>query len=167
MRHLPARPTLARPNRLFAALLVAMGLAWLPLTTVEACSCAFLGYPEAIVDSDVAFIGTMRARGGTERVGDGLETTQVAFDVVRAKDAMTTPVVVDTWLGNGASCGLEMAVGEEWLVIAHLQDGRAQTNLCSGSTLLGALDEPTRQRVAAAMVTEPCRQPVTTTPLPA
>lgn len=132
-----------------------MGLAWVPIATVHACLCATGGLPDEVAKSDVAFIGTMVAQGGTERRGEGWETTQVAFNVDRAKEAMTTPVVINAWLGMGSSCGLEMAVGQEWLVIAHVQDGRAETNLCSGSTLLGALDEPTRQRVAAALDTEP------------
>jgi hypothetical protein len=151
----PTRPARGRRARLLAAVVVVVGLGWVPVATVNACSCAFFGYPEAIAQSDVAFIGTMVARGGSERLGDRWETTRVGFDVDRAKDTMPTPVVVDARLGSGASCGLEMAIGEVWFVIAHFQDGRAGTNLCSGSTLLDGMDEPTRQLVTAALDAEP------------
>jgi hypothetical protein len=144
------------PHRLLAAMIVAFGLAWVPFANANACSCARLGgLPEAIAQSDVAFIGTMVAIGEDERLGEHWETTRVAFEIHRANEEMPTPAVVNAWLGLEAGCGLDMAVGEEWLVIGHLQDGRVETNLCSGSMPLDGLDEQARDVVATALDVEP------------
>lgn len=146
MRDLPARPIARRLRRLSAALAVAIGLAGVPIATVDACSCVGWSFPRSIREADVAFIGTMMAIGGPGAGLPGWETTQVAFDVDRAKDEMATPFLLDARLGDSAGCGLSMAIGQEWLVLAHLDEGgRPQTNLCSGSTVLAALDDPTLQ----------------------
>ena len=156
MRDLPARPAASRLVRLLVALTVATALAWVPIATVDACSCVGWSFPKSIVEADVAFTGTVSDVGGTEFGVAGWETTQVTFDVTRSKDAMATPVVVDSMLGSSASCGLDMAVGQEWLVLAHLDDGgRPQTNLCSGSTVLAALDGPTLAVVTDELVGVP------------
>lgn len=156
MRDLPARPAASRLVRLLVALTVATALAWVPIASVDACSCVGWSFPESIVEADVAFTGTVSDVGGAEFGVAGWEPTQVTFDVTRSKDAMATPVVVDSILGSSASCGLDMAVGQEWLVLAHLDDGgRPQTNLCSGSTVLAALDGPTLAVVTDALVGMP------------
>ncbi len=159
MRDPLARPIVERSIRLLIPLLVAIGVSWVPIGAVTACSCAPLGFPDAIAESDAAFIGTVRSHGSTGQPRDGLQTVQVAFDVDRAKDAMTTPTVVDVWLGGDAGCGLDMGIGEEWLVIAQFDAGQPQTNLCSGSVLVDSMDEPMRKLVVDALDTEPVPAP--------
>jgi hypothetical protein len=155
MRSLPARRILGPSARLLLAAILAIGLAWLPIASVNACTCDRPSMPVMIERSDVAFTGTMAAVGGTERRGRW-DMTAVAFDVDRAKAEMTTPVVIDVQsFGNGSACGLEMAVGEDWLIIAHVEGGPPQAGLCSGSAMLASLDQPTRDLVATAMVVEP------------
>lgn len=144
-----------RPARLLILAAIVIAIGWLPVASVSACSCAFFGLPQAIAQSDVAFIGTVIARGQTDQRDGVWETTRVGFAVGAAKEAMPTPVVVNARLGSGASCGLEMALGEEWLVIASFNDGRAETNLCSGSAPLATLDEATMQQVMVALDVEP------------
>ena len=155
MRDLPARP-IARPlTRLLAALAVAIGLAWVPIATVDACMCNFPGYPDALATSEVAFIGTMTGTGVTETRGGGPHTTEVAFDVERGKAELETPIVVDVTLGSEGYCGLPAAVGKRWLVIAHMVDGRPKTNHCSGSKVLARLDLATLHLAEAALEVEP------------
>jgi hypothetical protein len=146
-------------SRFLTAVTVAAGLALLPIATVDACSCAGFDPPTSIAGSDVAYIGTIVAAEAADQVDQGRETTLVAFEVQRARHKIETPFVLDAWLGSSASCGLSMAIGETWLVIAHHEDGRPQTNLCSGSRPLDTLDLAMRQQVAAALPVDPVPAP--------
>jgi hypothetical protein len=137
-----------------AAVSLVVSLTLAPSSVVFGCTCAGWEFPSAIHDADVAFIGTLIAVGD-EQGNSVLSATKVAFEVDRAKDVMPTPVVIDAVLGSGASCGLSMAIGEKWMVIAHGRDGRPETNLCSGSMPLHAMEGPTRDLVLEAMSAEP------------
>ena len=141
-----------RALRLFQATVLVIGVSALPFATVMACSCAFLGYPEAIAQADIALIGTVtaaeeRGPGGV----DGLPEAAYAFDVERSTHALSEPFTVHAIVGDGANCGLQLAVGQRWLVIASAEGGRPQTNLCSGSSLYESLDEETRANVEAQL----------------
>ena len=151
--------------RFAAAAALALGSAWVPLETALACSCAFLGYPEAIGQADVAFVGTVVDEAEPGQAAGGLETARYAFEVSRAKAEMASSVEVDTIFGNGANCGFDMAVGEEWLIVATLQDGRPQTDLCQGSARTIDLDAQTRALLDEALdpvqaTTAPQEEPI-------
>jgi hypothetical protein len=155
MRDLPARPVVRRFTRLLTALAAAIGLTWLPVATVDACTCLGWTFPQSIRAADIAFTGTV-SDVETDFGVAAWETTRVSFGVARSKDELATPFIVDTPVGSSASSGLDMAVGQEWLVLAHVDDGgRPQTNLCTGSTVLAALDEPTLQIVMNELAAEP------------
>jgi hypothetical protein len=122
-------------------LVIALAAASVPASQAAACSCGFPGYEEAIAAADVAFIGTVVAQDAPPLLGGRpFETARHVFEVSRSKAPMQTPFALGVASGSGASCGLEMAVGEEWLVIATAWEGELQTNLCSGSVEANALD---------------------------
>jgi hypothetical protein len=145
--------------RLLQAAIVAVLLTTVPVATVSACSCAFLGYPEAIATSDVAFVGTVvgAEEPGVMPIG-GFPEAAYAFDVERGKQPLASPFTVHSVVGNGANCGLEIDVGQRWLVLASMEDGVPKTSLCSGSTLFEGLDEATRAQVEPLLAEEPSVQ---------
>jgi hypothetical protein len=135
---------------LVTAAALALLAAWVPLGTVVACSCAFVGYPEAVAQADIAFVGTVIGEAEPGNPG-GLDTARYAFDVDRATTPLESPLEIDALFGNGANCGVDMAIGEEWLVIATIEGGRPTTNLCTGSTLTISMDAETRELLGTAM----------------
>jgi hypothetical protein len=120
-------------TRLIAASLLAITSTLVPTATAQACSCAFTSHVEAIAAADVAFIGTVTAREAQPLFADPFATTEHAFEVTRSKAPMQTPFALEVASGGGASCGLDMSIGEEWVVIASAWEDGLQTSLCSGS----------------------------------
>ncbi len=117
-----------------------------------------LGTPEeSIAAAEVAFVGTVTgaAQGGEDR-GLGMGTVRYAFDVERASVPAEATVEVSSLDDpGGAACGFSFGVGERWLVMAGMQDGRLQTNLCSGNVLLSELDDPAVEAILAALANTP------------
>lgn len=118
-----------------ALLAVAMALAagTVPMAQVVACSCVGAGTPEEVVaGAELAFIGTVMdtAAGGPSEFGGS--NVRYAFAVEHAS-APTGQLVVVQALddGGGASCGMQFAIGERWLVTAYRQGPELETNLCS------------------------------------
>ena len=150
----------AVPVRSAIALVAALSIATLamPLFHVAACSCAMLGTPdESIAAAEVAFVGTVVGAGeGGEDRGLGMGTVRYTFDVERASvPAGTTAEVSSLDDPGGAACGFSFGVGERWLVMAGMQDGRLQTNLCSGNVLLSELDDRAVEGILAALPNVP------------
>lgn len=147
--------------RLVAALSFAAAAAWVPTGTALACSCAFNGYPEMIGMADVAVIGTVV--GSAEPVaGDGMafdggpfELVRYTLDVSRSKSDVVSPMPLHAVAGDGANCGMTMSAGEEWLVLAMVEDGVPTTHLCSGSALIQGLDDDSRALVDEALTVIP------------
>ena len=144
-------PVRTASTRLMAAGLLAIGSALVPTATAQACSCAFTSHVEAIAAADVAFIGTVTAKQDQPLFSDPLATTEHAFEVTRSKAPMQTPFALDVAAGSGASCGLEMSIGDEWVMIATVWEGELQTNLCSGSVLADSIDRGELARIEAAL----------------
>ncbi len=147
------RPASMRPmSRVLAAFALAVGTTALPATTAFACSCAFFGYEEAIAAADVAFIGTVVAEEGEQVIElEQFPTARTAFEVSHSKESMASPFVLDVASGGGASCGLDMSIGEEWLVIASAWEGRLSTDLCTGTTLTNDVDPGELNRIKLAL----------------
>jgi hypothetical protein len=121
-----------------------------------ACSCGFLGYPEGIAAADIAFIGTVVGANEPDSLGpDGFARAEYAFDVERSASPIETPFRLQSWFGNEAGCGLDMAVGERWLVLASMESGAPMTDLCTGTTRHDALDEATLANVEPLLQVEP------------
>lgn len=142
-----------RAIRLLRALAVVLLLTTVPIATVSACSCAFLGYPEAIATADVAFVGTVVGADEPAVMG-GLPEATYAFEVERGTEPVASPFSVRTVVGDGANCGLEIDVGQRWLVLASMENGVPSTNLCSGSTPFDGLDEATRAQIDPLLTEE-------------
>jgi hypothetical protein len=148
-----------RLARLAASLALLAALLTTPAARVMACSCAFLGYPEAIAEADVAFIGEV-LEADEPILGGGLDAeARYVVAVERAKAPMTTPIEIASWFGDGASCGLDMNVGERWLVLATLEDGIPRTHLCHGSGRWDGMDAATRSDVELLLDTVPAARP--------
>ncbi len=126
--------------------LVMFGLAWWMFAagSVAACSCASLTDDEALAEADVAFVGTLQEI----RVPDDVVTWSsddparfvFAVSAVYKGEAFEQQSVVTS--RDGASCGLEVRVGQTALVFAQtdgpgLEEGEVASNLCSGTRSLG------------------------------
>ncbi len=128
---------LLRPLALFAALQLGLhGLAW-------ACSC---GEPPAVADAaadaDLVVFGTVESvsgRGprlcGSMRSDDAIRVEIAVEEAWKGANAGET-VTVETAISD-ASCGVDFAEGESWLVYATQGEAR----LCSRTRLADA-DDP-------------------------
>lgn len=147
--------------RLAIASMLAVAAAWLPTGSAFACSCGFAGYPEMIRTADVAVIGTVvgdaeTVAGDESAIGGGpFELARYTLDVSRSKADVDSPMAVHAAAGDGGSCGITLTAGEEWLVLAMIENGVPTTNLCSGSTRTADLDDETRAMVAEALTVVP------------
>ena len=138
-------------SRILAAFALAVGTTTFA-TTAFACSCAFSGYEEAIAAADVAFIGTVVAEEGEPPIElEAFPTARTVFEVSHSKEPMASPFELEVAAGGGASCGLDMSVGEEWVVIASEWEGRLVTDLCTGSTLAVDIDAGELARIEGAL----------------
>jgi hypothetical protein len=126
------KPLLAVIVLLAAAVVPALG----PVERAAACSCLFRPYEEYLADSDFAFEGTVVSLRllSNEWVAT-FEVTKTLKGPPREKAHVRTPL-------NQAGCGLEFALGEDYLVFAHKRPAKArapsaravyETNLCHGS----------------------------------
>ena len=145
-------PRIRHAARFAMAIALALAVTTVPISQVAACSCGFPGYQEAIAAADVAFIGTVVAKGEPPLFGgDPMQTAPHAFAVTRSKTQMSSPFELEVAAGGGASCGLDMSVGEEWVVIASEWEGRLRTDLCTGSALATDLDPAELARIEDAL----------------
>lgn len=127
------------------------GLVWWMFAagSVAACSCAQLTDDEALAEADVAFVGTLQEI----RVPDNVVTWS-SDDPVRFLFAVTAVYKGAAFeqqsvvtARDGASCGLEVRVGQTALVFARtegsgLEEGEVTSNLCSGTRSLGGVPIP-------------------------
>lgn len=140
------------PRAVRAMLVVALAIAaaTVPIRQAVACSCAFSGLADSIAAADVAFIGTVVAEH-EPAVADGQQTARYAFDVSRSKAPLPNPYEIDAWFGNDGSCGFDMTIGEEWLIISSESQGRLETHLCTGTRLTRHLDPRDLGQIALAL----------------
>jgi hypothetical protein len=147
--------------RVAAAVAFAFTLTWLPNSIAYACSCGFLGYEEAIATADFAFVGTVVGEEEPLQIVTGFDPARYAFEVSASKRPMNSPFVVETAFGaGGANCGFDMSVGEDWLVVGEVLEGRPQTNLCYGTAQFASLDPAARRAAEVALtVAAPTARP--------
>jgi hypothetical protein len=137
--------------RVALVLTLAVGATLVQARQAAACSCGWPGYEAAIEGAEVAFIGTVVAKEGQPVFADPLDSVLHSFEVTRAKAPMPTPFTLKVAGGGGPSCGLDMSIGEEWVVIATSWDDGLQTNLCSGTVLASSLDPAELARIEGAL----------------
>ena len=101
-----------------------------------ACSCA--GPPPAlgaaVARADGAFVGTLTEIGDPEGSGPVISSGRTVlnrFAVEAVAKGDIGPTVVVESAASGASCGLELAVGQRAGIIASRRDGRWSSSLCS------------------------------------
>jgi len=107
-----------------------------------ACSCVGVTEAEALRNSAAVFVGTLHeVRGQTLRFSSA-DPSRFVFDVETAYKGDVHEVQSVVSSSDGASCGLEIAVGQRTLVFAHnedsfsLEDGEYESGLCGGTRAL-------------------------------
>lgn len=114
--------TVARTRWLLAPWLLASLLLVLWPWPASACSCAMQVPEEAIAQSDGAFVGTLQEQQGDRWV--------FQVEAVLAGD-LTTPLVLQAAVGDGANCGLTPDPGGRYgLLLYREADGHLSTNGC-------------------------------------
>lgn len=113
---------------LFLALVVVV-----PAAPAHACSCAMLSSAQKVEDADVVVRGTITGLDDPGGGGSGhLVTWEVAVaEVYRGAAAATTFV---RSASDGASCGIEVQEGREYLLFARQVGGDLRAGLCGGTT---------------------------------
>ena len=126
----------SRVVRIAAATALSVGLMMVSTGRVAACRCGPpLDDAEAMAAADVSFVGTV--------------TDELVFPLVHdfENPQITYEFVVDRWIKgpvdphranvlaqiNPRGCGIDIAKGQHWLILATISDGTMQTNACSGS----------------------------------
>lgn len=124
-----------RPVLLALALIVAAAAAALYQPHVTyACSCMQPPSPLESRDQAAAvFAGTVNA---VAPAGPGAEGLLVTFDLQQSWKGPAGQQVTITTSGSSASCGIEFAPGEQYLVYGSAQDGRINASLCSRTARL-------------------------------
>lgn len=113
-----------------------------------ACSCVGLTDAEALRQSQAVFVGTLREVRGPTVMIDSSAPSRFLFDVeaVYKGDVHTVQSIVSA--SDGATCGLELDVGQRALVFGtgaasyELEDGEYEAGLCGGTRSLGGVGLP-------------------------
>lgn len=113
---------------LFLALVVVV-----PAAPAHACSCAMLSSAQKVENADVVVRGTITGLDDPGGLDSGhLVTWEVAVaEVYRGAAAATTFV---RSASDGASCGIEVQEGREYLLFARRVGGDLRAGLCGGTT---------------------------------
>ena len=116
---------------LFLGLVVAFFLV-APAPVAHACSCAMRGTEQQVAQADVVVRGTITGRrdpGGASSAR--LVTYEVAVaEVFKGKSTATTSMRSPAF---GASCGIEVQEGPEYLLFARRVGSDLRTGLCDGT----------------------------------
>ncbi|WP_308639712.1 hypothetical protein [Paenibacillus silvisoli] len=104
--------------------------------SASACSCAFVEPKEAIEKADAIFIGTLmevkQERKQEGIVGPILNRDANLFDVSTVFKGINQSQIIIYDNGEEASCGIDLAVGESYLVYVYAnKEGEYYTSLCS------------------------------------
>jgi|JI10StandDraft_1071094.scaffolds.fasta_scaffold454223_1 hypothetical protein len=135
----------ARTGTAFVAAVVTLALA---SGSACACSCAGLTDAEALRQSPVVFVGTLReVRRPTVMLSSGAPS-RFLFDVEAVFKGEVHEVQSIVSSSDGASCGLELDVGQRALVFAtsaishDLAAGEYEAGLCGGTRPLVGSEQP-------------------------
>lgn len=126
-------------KRALATAMVASGLLVLSAQPCWACTCAAQP-PKALADNaDVIFTGRVIEAEDPFRFSGPRVQAELAVEVLY-KGQVGNEVLVETYPGGSAACGLEFVEGKRFTVFAFLNErGRLETNVCSASTS-GSID---------------------------
>jgi hypothetical protein len=126
-------------KRALTVALVASGLLVVSARPCWACSCVAQP-PKAQADNaDVIFTGRVIEAEDPFRFSGPRVQAVLAVEVLYKGEA-GGEILVETYPGGSASCGLEFVQGKRFTVFAFLNErGRLETNICSASTT-GSID---------------------------
>jgi hypothetical protein len=124
--------------RMLLAVALAVSMASVTSATAMACSCVGFTEEEAFDAADVVLVGVVVGRHDPSlgmlfgSTADPVRYTLAVDEVLKGDAGVQVEVATAR---NGASCGLEMSIGQRWRLYAY-RDGGLQVNLCGGSHLL-------------------------------
>lgn len=104
-----------------------------PATPAHACSCAMLSSAQKVDNADVVVRGTVT---GVDDPGGRSSAHPVTYEVAVAEvyrgTAAATTFVLSA--ASGASCGIEVQQGREYLLFARRVGSELRAGLCDGTT---------------------------------
>ena len=154
-----AMSTLPRLWRTLPALALGVLVTSIPIARVAACSCGMAETAEAIRSAQLAFVGTVTDQRDTGRQSEfGDRMHEYAFAVERST-LPTDEVAVIVAGGNGASCGITFANGEEWLILSQRTAEGLETNLCSGNVRMSDIGADERAAILEMLPSQPSTTP--------
>jgi len=140
--------------RLLQALLLAIGLAAMPVATVMACSCAMTDLDEAVATADVAIVGTAIAAEAASNDEFGQGALLTTWELSRSRDPLgTDAIAIRSVKDSGANCGISFGSGERWLVLAYRGEQGLETSGCMHNRRLDGSD-PEMETAVASMLPE-------------
>lgn len=138
-------------KRLLIIVLLAGSLLVLAPTTAHACSCVSDSVTAHLKDADVVVLGKIQSR---DELGNPLRLVRSSgdevvyrVDVDHVFKGVSGPVAQIHSVASGASCGLEVEVGEDYVVFADARDtrgankGELWASLCGGTIPVSALGD--------------------------
>jgi hypothetical protein len=126
-------------GRVLGVALVSVGILALSATPCWACSCVYQPPKAQAAGADVIFTGRVIEAEDPFRFSGPRVQAEMAVEVLYKGD-VGTEVVVETYRGGEAACGLEFVEDERFTIFAFRNErGRLETNICSASTT-GTID---------------------------
>jgi hypothetical protein len=112
--------------------------------------------PQAIREADAAFIGVLAGATEPEPAGpEGVAEIAWTWDVERSRDPISASrISVAAWQDDGANCGVTFAMGERWLILGEVVEGRMLTNGCMRNQRMDGTD-PEGEELIESLVTHP------------
>lgn len=120
-------------SRTVVALLFVAAFVLVQPNCAFACSCVPPGTPaEELTQSDAVFQGrVVSVQTPNKPIESSADVTTITFETSKAWKGQITPTLTLTTPGSSASCGVTFEQGQEYVVYAHLNEGKLTTNLCS------------------------------------
>jgi hypothetical protein len=123
------RAALLVPALLAALLVIPAARAW-------ACSCVGFSVEEAVERAGVLLRGTVMARQDPDGLGglvNSSRTVTYEVDVAEIFKGSAAPTTYVRSAASGASCGLEVVTGREYVIFAAAQGSALTATLCGGT----------------------------------
>jgi hypothetical protein len=121
-------------KRALTVALVATGLLVVSALPCWACSCVVQPPTAQAANADVIFTGRVIEAEDPLRFSGPRVQAELLVEVLYKGD-VGREVLVETYPGGSASCGLEFVEGKRFTVFAFLNErGRLETNICSASS---------------------------------
>ncbi|KJK47353.1 hypothetical protein UK23_20645 [Lentzea aerocolonigenes] len=116
--------------RMAAAVVLTAGMTTVAAGTAHACSCAPATEEQLLARADHVFQGRV-----LEKVVEAPQKVRYRVAVAEERKGDVPDEVGVVTYDNGGMCGVDLAVGKDYLIYAtgDSSDGKVDTNLCSGT----------------------------------